>query len=47
MQIMADFNADLLKYDKDCNVSNFLDKMCSNLPPHHLGSSTQVTIKSY
>ena len=25
--LLGDFNTDLMKYDKDCNVSGFLDTM--------------------
>ena len=43
--ILGDFNADLLKYDKDCNVSDFLDTMYSNLLPH-IAFPTHVTLNS-
>ena len=39
----GDFNADLLKYGKDCNISNFLDIMYS-IPL--LSHPTRVTVKS-
>ena len=42
--LLGDFNADLLKYDKDCNVSDFLDIMYSNLLLRHIASPTPVTI---
>ena len=42
----GDFNADLLKYDKDCNVSDFLDTMYSNLLLPHIASPTRVTLNS-
>ena len=41
---MGDFNADLLKYDKDCNVPNFLDTMYSNLLLPHITSPTCITV---
>ena len=44
--LLGDFNADLLKYDKDCNVSDFLDAMYSNLLLPHISSPTRVTINS-
>ena len=40
----GDFNADLLKYNKDINISDFLDIMYSNLLPH-IASPTRVTSK--
>ena len=43
--LTGDFNADLLKYDKDCNVSDFLDTMYSNLLLPHIASPTRVTQK--
>ena len=42
--LLGDFNADLLKYDKDCNVSDFLDTMYSNLLLRHLRCPTCVTV---
>ena len=44
--LMGDFNADLLKYDKDCNVSDFVDTMYSNLLLPHIASPTRVTLNS-
>ena len=44
--LLGDFNADLSKYDKDCNVSDFLDTMYSNLLLPHITSPTCVTINS-
>ena len=41
---LGDFNAGLLKYDKDCNVSVFLDTMYSNLLLPHIASPTCVTL---
>ena len=38
--LLEDFNADLLKYDKDCNVSDFLDTIYSNLLLPHIASPT-------
>ena len=43
---MADFNADLLKYDKDCNVSDLLDTMYSNLLLPRIARPTRVTVNS-
>ena len=43
---LGDFNADLLKYDKDCNVSDFFDTMCLNLLLPHIACSTCVTVNS-
>ena len=43
---LGDFNADLLKYDKDCNVSDFLNTMYSNLLLPHIASPTHVIINS-
>ena len=43
---LGNFNADLLKYDKYCNVSDFLDTMYSNLFLLHVASLTHVTINS-
>ena len=44
--LLGDFNADLLKYDKDCNVSDFLDTMYSNLFLLHIACPTRVTVNS-
>ena len=44
--LLRDFNADLLKYDKDCNFSDFLDTMHSNLLLPHIASPTCVAINS-
>ena len=44
--LLGDFNADLLKYDKDCNVSDFLDTMYSNLLLPHIASPTRATLNS-
>ena len=44
--LLGDFNADLLKYNKDCNVSDFLDIMYSNQLLLHIASPTCVTINS-
>ena len=46
MVLLGDFNADLLKYGKDCNVPDFLDTMYSNLPLPHITSSRRVTINT-
>ena len=45
--LLGDFNKDLLKYDKDCNVSDFLDKRYSNLLLLHISSPRHVAINSY
>ena len=42
--LLGDFNADLLKYGKDCNVSDFLDTMHSNLLLPHIVCPTHVTV---
>ena len=34
--LMGDFNADLLKYNQDCNVSDLLETMYSNLSLPHM-----------
>ena len=44
--LLGDFNGDLLKYDKDCNVSDFLNTMYSNLLLPYITSPTRVTINS-
>ena len=44
--LLADFNADLLIYDKDSNISDFFDMMYSNLLLPHTASPTCVTAKS-
>ena len=44
--LLGDFNADLLKYDKDCNVSDLLDTMYANLLLPHIASPTHVTLNS-
>ena len=44
--ILRYFNADLLKCDKDSNISDFLDVMYPNLLLPHVASSTHVTEKS-
>ena len=46
MVLLGDFNADLLKYDKDCNVSDLLDTMYSNLLLLLIASTTRVTLNS-
>ena len=43
---LEDFNADLLKYDKDSNVSDFLDTMDSNLLLLHIAYPTSVAVNS-
>ena len=44
--LLGDFNADLLKYDKDSNVSDFLDTMDSNLLLPHIAYPTSVAVNS-
>ena len=44
--LLGDFNADLLKYDKDCNVSDFLNTMYLNLLLPHIASPKRVTLNS-
>ena len=44
--LLGDFNADLLKYDKDCNVPDFVDAMYSNLLLPHIACPTRVTVNS-
>ena len=44
--LLVNFNADLLKYDKDCNVLNFLNTMYSNVLLPHVASPTRVNINS-
>ena len=44
--LLRDFNADLLKYDKDFNVSDFLDTMYSNLFLPQIACPTCVTVNS-
>ena len=47
---MGDFNIDLLNYEKNCNVQNYLDALCSNsfLPyitlPTRLSHSSKTLI---
>ena len=43
--LLGGFNADLLKYDEDCNVSDFVNTLCSNLLPH-IACPTSVTVNS-
>ena len=44
--LLGDFNVDLLNYDKNHDVSNFLDTMHFNLLLAHITSPTKVTTKS-
>ena len=44
--LLGDFNVDLLKYVKDCNVLDFLDTMYSNLLLPYIASPTRSTINS-
>ena len=42
---LGDFNVDLLKYDSNHDISDFLDTMHFNLLPH-ITSPTRITAKS-
>ena len=44
--LLGDFNVDLLKYDNNNDVSNFLDTMHCNLLLPHITSPTRITAKS-
>ena len=44
--LLKDFNTDLLKYGKDCNVPDFLDTMYSNLLLSHTAYPSRVAINS-
>ena len=44
--LLGNFNADLLKYDKDYNILGFFDTMYSNLLLPHIASSACVTKNS-
>ena len=44
--LIGDFNVDLLNYDSNNDVSNFLDTMHSNLLLPHITSSTWIPTKS-
>ena len=41
--LLGDFNADLLKYDQNSNISDFLDLMYSSLLLPHIFSPTRTT----
>ena len=43
--LLGDFNVDLLKYDSNHDIFDFLDTMRSNLLPH-ITSPTRITAKS-
>ena len=43
--LLVDFNVDLLKYDSNHDIFDFLDTMRSNLLPH-ITSPTRITAKS-
>ena len=45
--LLGDFNVDLLKYDNNNDVSNFLDTMHSNLLLSHITSPTRITAKYF
>ena len=40
--LLGDFNANLLKYDKDCNISDFLDTIYSSRLLPHIATPTHV-----
>ena len=44
--LLGDFNADLLKYDQNSNISDFLDLMYSSLLLLHIFSPTRTTSSS-
>ena len=44
--LLRDFNADLLKYDQNSNISDFLDLMYSSLLLPHIFSSTHTIASS-
>ena len=44
--VLGDFNVDLLKYDSNYNVSDFLDIIHSNFLLAHIASPTRITAKS-
>ena len=44
--LLGDFNADLLKYDQNSNISDFLDLMYSSLLLLHSLSPTHTTPSS-
>ena len=44
--LLGDFNADLLKYDQNSNISDFLDLMYSSLLLPHIFSPTCTTSSS-
>ena len=44
--LLGDFNGDLLKCDKDCDVSHFLNTMYFNLLLLYITCPTRVTVKS-
>ena len=44
--LLGDFNVDLLSYDSNHDVSNFLDTMQFNLLLPHITSPTRVIAKS-
>ena len=44
--LLAGFNADLLKYDQNSNISDFLDLMYSSLLFSHFFSPTRTTSSS-
>ena len=44
--LLEDFNADLLKYDHDDDVADFLDEMYSKLLLPNISSPTRITSTS-
>ena len=43
---LGDFNVDLLNYDSNHDISNFLDIICSNLFLPHITIPTRIIAKS-
>ena len=46
MVLLGHFNVDLLSYDKNHDVPEFLDTMHSNLSHPHITNPTTITAKS-
>ena len=44
--LMSDFNIDLLKYDSNIDLSNFLDKTYTSFPLSYISSPSRVTTRS-
>ena len=43
IDLMDDFNTDLLKYEDDANAADFLDKICSTSLIPHITPPTRIT----